>query len=61
MKRKILFFLFLSMFVLHCGSFGKESPAEIKTYIEKIDKIVSAKNHSHLKETDQKFLKKKDI
>ena len=36
MKRKILFFLSILMFVLYCGSFGKESPAEIKAYIEKI-------------------------
>ncbi len=59
MKRKILFFLFLSMFVLHCGSFGKESPAEIKAYIEKIDKIVSAKKSQPFKRNRPKIPKEK--
>lgn len=60
MKRKILFFLFISMFVLHCGSFGKESPAEIKAYIEKIDKIVSAKKSQPFKRNHQKVPKGKE-
>ena len=59
MKRKILFFLSILMFVLHCGSFGKESPAEIKAYIEKIDKIVSAKKSQPFKRNRPKIPKEK--
>lgn len=60
MKRKFLFLLLISMLVLHCGSFGKESPAEIKAYIEKIDKIVSAKKSQPFKRNGQKLPKGKE-
>ena len=49
MKRKFLFFLLISMFLLHLESFGKENPDEIRAYIEKIDKIVSVKKSQSFK------------
>ena len=60
MKRKFLFLLFISMLVLHCGSFGKESSAEIKAYIEEIDKIVSAKKSQSFKRNGHKIPKGKE-
>ena len=60
MKRKFLFFLLISMFLLHLESFGKENPDEIRAYIEKIDKIVSVKKSQSFKRNRERVPKGKE-